>query len=130
MSADSTAFSAVDHLHMANALRLAERGRWTTRPNPMVGCVIARGDQVVGQGWHQRAGGPHAEVFALREAGAQALYVTALLQSGRPLPVHEANLMTDVLSTLLRSASAAQGPAHHNDHDGHDEQDDQDGSAA
>jgi len=77
MSADSTAFSAVDHLHMANALRLAERGRWTTRPNPMVGCVIARGEQVLGQGWHQRAGGPHAEVFALREAGAQARGATA-----------------------------------------------------
>lgn len=72
-----SAFSALDHLHMASALRLAERGAYTTRPNPMVGCVIAHGEQVVGQGWHQRAGGPHAEVFALREAGEQARGATA-----------------------------------------------------
>jgi diaminohydroxyphosphoribosylaminopyrimidine deaminase/5-amino-6-(5-phosphoribosylamino)uracil reductase len=72
-----SAFSALDHLHMASALRLAERGAYTTRPNPMVGCVIAHGEQVVGQGWHQRAGGPHAEVFALREAGEQAHGATA-----------------------------------------------------
>jgi diaminohydroxyphosphoribosylaminopyrimidine deaminase/5-amino-6-(5-phosphoribosylamino)uracil reductase len=72
-----SAFSALDHLHMARALRLAERAAYTTRPNPMVGCVIAHGEQVVGQGWHQRAGGPHAEVFALREAGDQARGATA-----------------------------------------------------
>ena len=70
-------FSALDHLHMAHALRLAERAAYTTRPNPMVGCVITQGEQVVGQGWHQRAGGPHAEVFALREAGEQARGATA-----------------------------------------------------
>lgn len=62
---------------MASALRLAERGAYTTRPNPMVGCVIAHGERVVGQGWHQRAGGPHAEVFALREAGSEARGATA-----------------------------------------------------
>ena len=62
---------------MARALRLAERGACTTRPNPMVGCVIARGEEVVGEGWHQRAGGPHAEVFALREAGERACGATA-----------------------------------------------------
>lgn len=70
-------FSVLDHLHMANALRLAERAAYTTRPNPMVGCVIAHGERVVGQGWHQRAGGPHAEVFALREAGSEARGATA-----------------------------------------------------
>jgi diaminohydroxyphosphoribosylaminopyrimidine deaminase / 5-amino-6-(5-phosphoribosylamino)uracil reductase len=70
-------FTAIDHLHMARALRLAERARYTTRPNPMVGCVIARGEQVVGEGWHQRAGGPHAEVFALRAAGDAARGATA-----------------------------------------------------
>ena len=70
-------FPAIDHQHMAQALRLAERGAWTTRPNPMVGCVIAHGDAVVGQGWHQRAGGPHAEIFALREAGERARGATA-----------------------------------------------------
>ncbi|HBK47290.1 MAG TPA: riboflavin biosynthesis protein RibD, partial [Xanthomonadaceae bacterium] len=63
-----TDFSADDHRFMAQALRLAERGAYTTRPNPMVGCVMVRDGAVVGQGFHQRAGGPHAEVFALREA--------------------------------------------------------------
>lgn len=70
-------FTATDHLLMARALRLAERAAWTTRPNPMVGCVIAHGDEVVGEGWHQRAGGPHAEVFALRHAGERARGATA-----------------------------------------------------
>ena len=65
-------FSAADHTHMAHALRLAERGLFTTQPNPRVGCVIARGDGVVGTGFHQRAGEPHAEVYALREAGERA----------------------------------------------------------
>ncbi|WP_312785968.1 bifunctional diaminohydroxyphosphoribosylaminopyrimidine deaminase/5-amino-6-(5-phosphoribosylamino)uracil reductase RibD, partial [Stenotrophomonas indicatrix] len=73
----STSFTVLDHLHMASALRLAERAAYTTRPNPMVGCVIAHGERVVGQGWHQRAGGPHAEVFALREAGTEARGATA-----------------------------------------------------
>ncbi|MEA5666978.1 bifunctional diaminohydroxyphosphoribosylaminopyrimidine deaminase/5-amino-6-(5-phosphoribosylamino)uracil reductase RibD [Stenotrophomonas sp. MH1] len=70
-------FTATDHLLMARALRLAEQAAWTTRPNPMVGCVIAHGDEVVGEGWHQRAGGPHAEVFALRAAGERARGATA-----------------------------------------------------
>lgn len=70
-------YDALDHLHMAQALRLAERGTFTTRPNPMVGCVIAHGADVVGEGWHQRAGGPHAEVFALRQAGERARGATA-----------------------------------------------------
>ena len=73
-------FSAIDHALMARALRLAERGAYTTRPNPMVGCVVAQGDQVVGEGWHQRKGGPHAEVLALQAAGERArgatVYVT------------------------------------------------------
>ncbi|WP_313347817.1 bifunctional diaminohydroxyphosphoribosylaminopyrimidine deaminase/5-amino-6-(5-phosphoribosylamino)uracil reductase RibD [Stenotrophomonas sp.] len=70
-------FSTLDHLHMARALRLAERARFTARPNPMVGCVIAHGERIVGEGWHQRTGGPHAEVFALRQAGADARGATA-----------------------------------------------------
>jgi diaminohydroxyphosphoribosylaminopyrimidine deaminase / 5-amino-6-(5-phosphoribosylamino)uracil reductase len=72
-----TAFSALDHLHMAQALRLAARGAWTTRPNPMVGCVIAHGERVVGEGWHRRAGGPHAEAVALQQAGVDARGATA-----------------------------------------------------
>ncbi|CAN5697025.1 bifunctional diaminohydroxyphosphoribosylaminopyrimidine deaminase/5-amino-6-(5-phosphoribosylamino)uracil reductase RibD [soil metagenome] len=70
-------FSASDHAHMAQALRLAERGAWTTRPNPMVGCVIVHGDEVIGEGFHQRQGGPHAEVFALQAAGRRAKGATA-----------------------------------------------------
>ncbi|MEN5069878.1 bifunctional diaminohydroxyphosphoribosylaminopyrimidine deaminase/5-amino-6-(5-phosphoribosylamino)uracil reductase RibD [Stenotrophomonas sp. TWI1183] len=72
-----TDFTALDHQHMTHALRLAERAAYTARPNPMVGCVIARDEVVVGEGWHQRTGGPHAEVFALRQAGEQARGATA-----------------------------------------------------
>ena len=70
-------FSSTDHALMTRALRLAERGAFTTRPNPMVGCVIAHGEDVVGEGWHQRKGGPHAEVFALRAAEERARGATA-----------------------------------------------------
>ena len=62
---------------MARAVRLAARGLNTTDPNPRVGCVIARDDVVLGEGYHQRAGGPHAEVFALAAAGEQARGATA-----------------------------------------------------
>jgi diaminohydroxyphosphoribosylaminopyrimidine deaminase/5-amino-6-(5-phosphoribosylamino)uracil reductase len=70
-------FSALDHAHMARALRLAERGLYTTQPNPRVGCVLAHAEDIVGEGWHQRAGEPHAEVFALRQAGDCARGATA-----------------------------------------------------
>ncbi|EXI74343.1 MAG: Riboflavin biosynthesis protein RibD [Candidatus Accumulibacter sp. SK-11] len=66
------AFSAADHEFMARALRLAERGLLSTTPNPRVGCVIVRDQQVVGEGWHVRAGGQHAEVHALQAAGDRA----------------------------------------------------------
>ncbi|MHB1232993.1 MAG: bifunctional diaminohydroxyphosphoribosylaminopyrimidine deaminase/5-amino-6-(5-phosphoribosylamino)uracil reductase RibD [Burkholderiales bacterium] len=73
-------FSAADHRFMAQALRLAQQGLFSTRPNPRVGCVIVRDEHAVGEGWHQRAGTPHAEVHALQQAGAQArgatVYVT------------------------------------------------------
>ena len=70
-------FTAIDHALMTRALRMAERGAFTTRPNPMVGCLIAHGDEVVGEGWHQEKGGPHAEVFALQAAGERAKGATA-----------------------------------------------------
>jgi diaminohydroxyphosphoribosylaminopyrimidine deaminase / 5-amino-6-(5-phosphoribosylamino)uracil reductase len=70
-------FSAEDHAHMARALRLAERGLFTTTPNPRVGCVIVKDGEVVGEGWHEKAGEPHAEVHALRAAGEQARGATA-----------------------------------------------------
>ncbi|MGB1110233.1 MAG: bifunctional diaminohydroxyphosphoribosylaminopyrimidine deaminase/5-amino-6-(5-phosphoribosylamino)uracil reductase RibD, partial [Gammaproteobacteria bacterium] len=65
---------------MSRAIALAERGLYTTEPNPRVGCVIVRDGQIVGEGWHAVAGEPHAEVHALREAGERAsgahVYVT------------------------------------------------------
>jgi diaminohydroxyphosphoribosylaminopyrimidine deaminase/5-amino-6-(5-phosphoribosylamino)uracil reductase len=73
-------FTAADHAYMTQALRLAERGLCTTMPNPRVGCVIVKDGAIVGEGWHARAGEPHAEVFALRQAGVRAqgadVYVT------------------------------------------------------
>jgi diaminohydroxyphosphoribosylaminopyrimidine deaminase/5-amino-6-(5-phosphoribosylamino)uracil reductase len=66
--------------HLERALELAERGRGTTRPNPVVGAVVVADGEVVGEGWHERKGGPHAEVVALEVAGERArgatLYVT------------------------------------------------------
>ena len=72
--------SALDHLYMSRALKLARKGLYTTRPNPCVGCVIVQGDDVVGEGFHERAGELHAEVHALNMAGERAwgatVYVT------------------------------------------------------
>lgn len=66
-----------DRAHMARAIRLAERGRFTTDPNPRVGCVLVRDGQIVGEGWHQQAGGPHAERNALAAAADRAHGATA-----------------------------------------------------
>ena len=67
-------------MSLERALKLAERGRGTTHPNPVVGAVVVRDGQVVGEGWHERKGGPHAEVVALEAADEEArgatLYVT------------------------------------------------------
>lgn len=72
--------TASDQAFMARALELARKGLYSTHPNPRVGCVIVRDGQVVGEGWHARAGEPHAEVHALRQAGERArgatVYVT------------------------------------------------------
>lgn len=70
-------FSAFDHQCMTRALRLAEQGLFSTQPNPRVGCVIVQDGRVVGEGAHLRAGEPHAEVFALRQAAEQAAGATA-----------------------------------------------------
>lgn len=66
-----------DHAYMARALELARKGLYSTHPNPRVGCVIVRDGDVVGEGWHARAGEPHAEVHALRQAGERARGATA-----------------------------------------------------
>ncbi|HEX5337233.1 MAG TPA: bifunctional diaminohydroxyphosphoribosylaminopyrimidine deaminase/5-amino-6-(5-phosphoribosylamino)uracil reductase RibD [Gallionella sp.] len=70
-------FNANDSLWMAQALKLAEQGLYTTSPNPRVGCVLTINNKLIGSGWHQRAGEPHAEVYALREAGNAARDATA-----------------------------------------------------
>jgi diaminohydroxyphosphoribosylaminopyrimidine deaminase/5-amino-6-(5-phosphoribosylamino)uracil reductase len=95
-------FSAVDHGMMARALQLAERALWTTSPNPRVGCVIVRAGQIVGEGWHIKAGEPHAEVHALRAAGELArgaiAYVTLepCSHTGRTPPCAEALIAAGV----------------------------------
>src|SRR5438270_3894819 len=61
-------FTEFDRLAMTRALALAERGLETTHPNPSVGCVIVKGDRIIGEGWHERAGEPHAEARALAAA--------------------------------------------------------------
>ncbi|MBE7927361.1 bifunctional diaminohydroxyphosphoribosylaminopyrimidine deaminase/5-amino-6-(5-phosphoribosylamino)uracil reductase RibD [Pseudomonas saudiphocaensis] len=88
--------SAADHAWMAHALRLARQGLYSTHPNPRVGCVIVRDGQLLGEGWHQRAGEPHAEVHALRQAGDRARGATAYVtlepcsHHGRTPPCAEA----------------------------------------
>ena len=62
---------------MSRALQLAARGRYTAKPNPMVGCVLVRDGEIVGEGWHRKAGEPHAEINALQAAGERASGATA-----------------------------------------------------
>ncbi len=70
-------YSEADRLFMERALALAWQGLNTTTPNPRVGCVIVKDGEIVGEGWHRRAGEPHAEVLALAEAGERARGATA-----------------------------------------------------
>jgi diaminohydroxyphosphoribosylaminopyrimidine deaminase/5-amino-6-(5-phosphoribosylamino)uracil reductase len=94
--------AAVDGAQMARALELAARGLYTTDPNPRVGCVLVREDRVVGEGWHYRAGEPHAEVQALRAAGESArgavAYVTLepCSHTGRTPPCADALIAAGV----------------------------------
>lgn len=96
---------------MAQAVRLAAHGLGATAPNPVVGCVLldSAGD-VVGRGWHQRAGGPHAEVLALREAGAAARGGTAVVtlepcrHTGRTGPCVQALLQAGVARVVYAVA--------------------------
>lgn len=92
---------------MARALALAVRGLETTHPNPRVGCVIARGEEIVGEGWHERRGGPHAEVAALRAAGTRSIGATAYVtlepcsHHGRTPPCAEALIAARVARVVF-----------------------------
>jgi len=105
-------FSPADREHMAEALRLAEKGLYSSTPNPRVGCVIVRDGEVVGSGWHEVAGGPHAEVLALRVAGARARGATAYVSlepcshHGRTPPCAEAL----IAAGIARVVAAMQDP--------------------
>ncbi|MBI5438690.1 MAG: bifunctional diaminohydroxyphosphoribosylaminopyrimidine deaminase/5-amino-6-(5-phosphoribosylamino)uracil reductase RibD [Nitrosomonadales bacterium] len=100
-------FSAQDSVWMAQALRLAERGLYTTSPNPRVGCVLAREGSAVGEGWHERAGEPHAEVHALRAAGEAARGATAYVtlepcsHHGRTPPCADALIQAGVARVVV-----------------------------
>ncbi|NMV22036.1 bifunctional diaminohydroxyphosphoribosylaminopyrimidine deaminase/5-amino-6-(5-phosphoribosylamino)uracil reductase, partial [Vibrio parahaemolyticus] len=67
----------LDFAMMSRGIELAKRGIYTTAPNPNVGCVIVRDEEIVGEGYHHRAGEPHAEVHAMRMAGEKAVGATA-----------------------------------------------------
>jgi len=94
---------------MGRALELAAQGRTSTQPNPRVGCVIAQGEQIVGEGWHQRSGEPHAEVFALRAAGERARGATAFVtlepcnHHGRTPPCSEALIAAGIARVIYAS---------------------------
>ena len=87
---------------MTRALQLAARALYTTDPNPRVGCVIANAAEVLGEGWHVRAGEPHAEVLALRAAGPRARGATAYVtlepcsHTGRTPPCADALIAAGV----------------------------------
>ena len=117
------AFTAADHLYMTRALQLAEQGLFSTTPNPRVGCVIVKNSKIVGEGAHLKAGAPHAEVFALKQAGAAAigatLYVTLepCNHIGRTPPCSQAIIdagITEVICSMQdpNPLVAGQGLAH------------------
>ena len=104
--------AVLDAHYMARALELARKGHYTTHPNPRVGCVIVRDGQIVGEGWHERTGEPHAEVHALRAAGDKARGATAYVtlepcsHHGRTPPCADAL----VHAGLARVVAAMQDP--------------------
>lgn len=99
--------SVQDSVWMAQALRLAERGLFGTSPNPRVGCVLVKDEKLVGSGWHKKAGEPHAEVYALREAGDLARGATAYVtlepcsHFGRTPPCSDALIAAGVARVVV-----------------------------
>ena len=99
-------FNVADHAHMARALQLAAHGLYTTSPNPRVGCVIVKDGHVIGEGWHQRTGTPHAEIHALQAAGDAARGATAYVtlepcsHHGKTPPCAEALIQAGVMRVV------------------------------
>ena len=100
-------FTADDHQFMARALRLAEQGLYSTMPNPRVGCVIVKDNKIVGEGAHLKAGEPHAEIFAMRQAGEQAKGATAYVtlepcsHTGRTPPCSQALINSGIAKVIV-----------------------------
>lgn len=108
MHSDQYSLNANSHLlFMARAISLARKGQYTTHPNPRVGCVLVNDDQIIAEGYHQRAGGPHAEVVALRAAGAAAKGATAYVtlepcsHTGRTPPCADALVKAGVSTVVI-----------------------------
>ena len=97
-----SAFSQSDYQFMSRAIELAKRGLYTTHPNPRVGCVLVKDGKIIGEGWHERAGEAHAEVYALKAAGDEAQGATAYVtlepccHHGRTPPCSEALIQAGV----------------------------------
>jgi diaminohydroxyphosphoribosylaminopyrimidine deaminase / 5-amino-6-(5-phosphoribosylamino)uracil reductase len=106
---ETNALTDLDRRYLRRALELAERGRGTTHPNPMVGCVVAQGEATVGEGWHERPGGPHAETRALAAAGPLARGATAYVtlepcaHQGRTPPCADALIAAGVARVVYGS---------------------------
>jgi diaminohydroxyphosphoribosylaminopyrimidine deaminase / 5-amino-6-(5-phosphoribosylamino)uracil reductase len=100
-------FSSADYRFMAQALQLAEKGLYSASPNPRVGCILVRDSQVVGSGWHERAGGHHAEINALAAAGAEARGATAYItlepcsHQGRTPPCSDALIKAGIQKLII-----------------------------
>ena len=103
----SSSFSLTDTIFMQEALKLARRGLGKTSPNPMVGAVVVRDGEIVGRGWHPGAGQPHAEIFALKEAGDLALDAELFVtlepcnHEGRTPPCSEAIIRAGIRRVVI-----------------------------
>jgi diaminohydroxyphosphoribosylaminopyrimidine deaminase/5-amino-6-(5-phosphoribosylamino)uracil reductase len=100
-------FSIADHTYMTRALQLAEQGLYSTTPNPRVGCVIVKDGKIIGEGAHLKAGEPHAEVFALRQAGEKSKGATAYItlepcnHTGRTPPCSQAIIDAGITKVIV-----------------------------
>lgn len=99
--------SAINASHMSVALALAKHGRGTTSPNPMVGALVIQGGRMIGQGYHVQAGGPHAEIIALKEAGTAARGATLIVtlepccHQGRTPPCTDAIIKAGISHVII-----------------------------